>query len=436
MVSVSQPAGQPANRSAGPAAWGGLRLEAAAVWRSMGLFSAAVFLLVFLPGSFSSSPSAPTPSGEETWNWKNAIEGLRLTSPPCPADSFETIKVGNENTSGVSREQLRKGLETFSRCGLLVVENAFPSDILEQFSSSLSSTLEPHLRSRERVRLSLKDAVKTHKNLRRLWEDSDIRGEPVFARIDSIRERNDGRIDLSLPWDEPPFFSVGLLQSPAVAPFLEALLGVFFKLHSVHGVVALPGTGNQHWHRDDELLYGESEPRGLPPYAIDVFLPLTDFFGDAKNGPTEFLLGSHLATSRAGKPDTAMYPTHLALYNPGTAIIADVRTFHRGRANSGRARRDLGMLIFCRRWWHDFENYNENNLGGFSRARKHDPLSPEGKLETVTLPLSRDWSQAPKGYTPTEEEKRRVFFGLVNRWQKGIFSELDREFQQASRTDL
>ena len=209
---------------------------------------------------------------------------------------------------------------------------------------------------------------------------------------------------------------------------LRRALGGDAQRKSLQCIVALPqregGVEHQQWHRDTPLLFpdfgttDEPPPSGgddgawggggpmLPPYAVNVFIPLVNI--TSAMGPTEFTLGSHAwgsvpptGSALTGKPTGQ--EKDLAFAVPaGTVILADYRTVHRGTRNRSDSQRPVAMFIFGRSWWRDAVNYDEGDFGG-----------------------SAVLSSKPSGKTKQET----MFWSLVNKWQAGIGSELQRRWE-------
>lgn len=58
---------------------------------------------------------------------------------------------------------------------------------------------------------------------------------------------------------------------------------------------------------------------------------------------------------------------------PGSIIISDYRTVHRGTINLGTNPRPVAMYIYGRDWWSDRINYGRSDYGGLKvcAARTH-----------------------------------------------------------------
>lgn len=149
----------------------------------------------------------------------------------------------------------------------------------------------------------------------------------------------------------------------------------------------LNGTREQHWHRDTSLLFAadnnvheldvHARENGMhePPYALNMFIQLAEM--EKVNGPTEFILGSHLwATIWADdEADDCCEDYMFTGMPPGSLIISDYRTIHRGTINLSRKPRPLAMFIYGRDWWTDTINYGLGDYGGLkttaSEAARH-----------------------------------------------------------------
>ena len=334
----------------------------------------------------------------------------------------------------LSPSHKREALATFAACGVVVIEDGVPQKDVTAFRDALTARLRPHLASRGRVRAALKRAILGRGSLKALWEEGEteagrVQDELMFADGSEVRERNSGRLDCTLPWRGPPFGTSAFVHNGFVRPLLEALLGEAHKLHSVHAIYSLGGdeAETQHWHRDTSLLFdGHAAAAALPPYAINVFVPLVPL--EARNGPTEFALGTH-RHARDGLPFTGNANVSFAV-GAGSLIIADYRTMHRGSFNQAAEPRPVAMLIYGRRWWSDTENYDGANYGGFGPPRRADPQTEAGIRETLLAPLEHaadaaSWTGAAS--------RRNLFFGLVNRWERSLHRELDAEHRARSR---
>ena len=104
-------------------------------------------------------------------------------------------------TAGASGD----AIDIFRACGVVGVADAFPSrHFVDSLASAVETEMAPFLESRARIRSVLRQAMANHRNLRTLWNtNSSLREELLFRRGHVYKERDDGRIDLELPWRTP-----------------------------------------------------------------------------------------------------------------------------------------------------------------------------------------------------------------------------------------
>ena len=108
----------------------------------------------------------------------------------------------------------------------------------------------------------------------------------------------------------------------------------------------------------------------LPPYAINVFMPLVDV--DGTNGPTEFIPRSH----RHGYPKGPVKPARVDL-KAGDALLFDFRVVHRGAGNTGDLPRPVLYTVLCRPWFRDTVNWPQ-----VVRKYWENVLAPNDDCET------------------------------------------------------
>ena len=146
--------------------------------------------------------------------------------------------------------------QSFRHCGVCVIENAFEPSLADKIVAHLEKNLEPILKSRSRVRDLLKESMHRRESLPQA--KARVLNELYFSSGNFIKERNDGRIDVELPW-ETPYNNTEVVLNPFIIPLLKNLLGHnAFDLKSNHVMYALSskdGTRDQHWHRDIHLLF-------------------------------------------------------------------------------------------------------------------------------------------------------------------------------------
>ena len=143
------------------------------------------------------------------------------------------------------------------------------------------------------------------------------------------------------------------------------------------------------------------------------------------DGPTEFTLGSHMWGARWSEEacfirrDCAIRSFDLA---PGSVVIADYRTVHRGTRNASPSPRLLAMLVYGRPWWSDSVNYYEGrgDYGGFEDERVlWSDATPAERVASVTTEVAArlDSDDAAKRQRLVEQ-RTRMYWGLVARLQR------------------
>lgn len=218
-------------------------------------------------------------------------------------------------------------------------------------------------------------------------------------RFHEVASRCTGRMDLRYETSKPPFSNSDIVENKSIIPIVHSLLGGATAREEAHMpilvyvglIVSLPGSDDQPWHQDGMPLFTEqSDMVDIPPYALNVFLPLTDDDAAIESGPTEFIPGSHRlsedkvmeAVDRAEKrevtekdeddesDDEELPGIAGPILRQGDALIYDYRVCHRGTSNitnrvakdgKGRARKIL-YLMFARPWFREHLNFGKEKL--------------------------------------------------------------------------
>lgn len=218
---------------------------------------------------------------------------------------------------------------------------------------------------------------------------------PTNFRFKEAASRCKGRMDVVF---QPSIVTAGgfandvfqgqILENSTINQVVQSLFGGEENVRLVYSglIFNWPGSATQPWHQDGEPLFPESPhsaqiQASLPPYALNVFIPLESSDGEVEKGPTEFLPGSHLWSSTEeldqvnhmarmgdnhnGNRDNNknLLPTVLGpILKQGDALIYDYRVCHRGTSNvaampTDRPRRIL-YLMFARPWFQDHINFD------------------------------------------------------------------------------
>lgn len=121
-------------------------------------------------------------------------------------------------------------------------------------------------------------------------------------------------IDFSEPFNSPQLYA-----NPLILPILQGLLGSNLFLGIFGAVTSLSGAELQHRHRDNPLLFSELINGFLPPYTINLFVPLIEF--NEGNGTTRLFPGTHLKGNDDGSVSTGIDP----VIPVGSCLLMDYR---------------------------------------------------------------------------------------------------------------
>ena len=154
--------------------------------------------------------------------------------------------------------------------------------------------------------------------------------------FDVLRERGHGRFDMEIPaFETPEYDFLNTFEKTSWMPIVRSLLGEDVVLIHKGAFMSLPGAGAQVYHQDGVHLTTQTQ---RPCHAINVFVPLVDLH--SRNGPTEFVLGSHVLGHDGYDRDFLETPKPKA----GTPVVFDYRLGHRGMANSSQ---DCRPIVYC-----------------------------------------------------------------------------------------
>ena len=260
-------------------------------------------------------------------------------------------------------------------CGAVVLTRAFSEEHTAALRKEQEALLDEHLASR---------GLLAKPNTTLTAERSAQRYEVKFSLREHI-QRSSGASDGSV-------FSAATLQSGIVGGVLASTFGLersvaaALEIDTISHVTSLPGAPSQHWHRDTARMLSNGVLSSA--HCLTLFVPTRDV--KLKHGPTELLLGSHLACDPRERlpisvPDQAGASwtfeeecPHVVAHRPwkatasaGAAIIVDSRLLHRGGPNRSRRNRPQLYITFARQWFTDRVNFAE------AQSKSIDTLSPE-----------------------------------------------------------
>jgi ectoine hydroxylase-related dioxygenase (phytanoyl-CoA dioxygenase family) len=153
---------------------------------------------------------------------------------------------------------------------------------------------------------------------------------------------------------EPPFERRELIANPLLLSFLKTAFEDDVVLGAYGVVCSLPAAPRQHIHRDGAVLFRREVAlnRILPIVAVTVAMPLLEM--NEIHGTTALWPRSHRDDTIASS-ETADEP----LVREGSCAIWDYRLRHGGTPNQSTAPRPLLYMTYCRAWFVDHSNYQE-----------------------------------------------------------------------------
>ena len=216
-------------------------------------------------------------------------------------------------------------------------------------------------------------------------------------------------MDVRYGTNQEPFTFTEIVNNQSLSPIVNSLLGgstVADDDALQHGptllyaglIFSLAGSDDQPWHQDGMPLFPEINDMMLPPYAINIFLPLTNDDASIEAGPTEFIPSSHvmeeaavlekidrvyqwkcsLADRAAGSGDAHANDVaseengeeeqeeHPGIVSPrlnqGDALLYDYRVCHRGTSNLTQGTRRILYLMYARPWFKEHLNFGTKRL--------------------------------------------------------------------------
>ena len=201
-------------------------------------------------------------------------------------------------------------------------------------------------------------------------------------------ERGKLRFEVQLPL-APPYLDEALTSSEPVLSLVKgALRSRRLELDTFSYVVSMAGAPAQHWHTNADPLFVEWRGEDVPPHGVLAMVALNAL--TKASGPTEFVLGSHLASLKGVARNEL--PEASFTLKQGDAALFDARIRHRGGANRSPKDRAVLYLSYVHEWWQDKLNLKTPQTVGWdqhntTRARKLfrrlDAKAWTSKLETL-----------------------------------------------------
>jgi ectoine hydroxylase-related dioxygenase (phytanoyl-CoA dioxygenase family) len=192
------------------------------------------------------------------------------------------------------------------------------------------------------------------------------------ASLDVLRERMDedsqklidrekwggaGRVQGHLQQGPPPFAPYvfpDVVANPFVIQVTRELLGEGLYNSFYNGNTNTPGSGKQPLHRDGNHLWPKQQ---VAHPAASVVVNISPMEVSEENGSVELWPGTHLVTHVDGRIDEKAEEERRAVAPPvrgnarkGSALIRDMRLWHRGVPNPSDRPRHMIAMIHNVRW--------------------------------------------------------------------------------------
>lgn len=233
-------------------------------------------------------------------------------------------------------ELLLSGAEQFLKHGVLLVKNAYDAEYIQSVHEEYNERYKRYL------------VNESDRNMQDFHDAKGVGDKRIQISLDLAGSLN----------SEKFYANSGLM------PLLEFLLGKSLIVNSLGSVFSLPGSPDQHIHRDMANIYvtevnskdDDSWLASAPPYAITVGTPLIPI--TALTGNTRFWPGTHITTIKYDDPNLGQGVDFTC--DIGSCILFDYRVLHAGVANRSNQIRPLLYNVYSRDWFRDSVNYTEH----------------------------------------------------------------------------
>eukprot|EP00927_Polykrikos_kofoidii_P029234 TRINITY_DN25315_c0_g1_i1.p1 TRINITY_DN25315_c0_g1~~TRINITY_DN25315_c0_g1_i1.p1 ORF type:complete len:267 (+),score=46.16 TRINITY_DN25315_c0_g1_i1:38-838(+) len=160
----------------------------------------------------------------------------------------------------------------------------------------------------------------------------------------------EGRYDFTYGMSEGCFADSSFHEPPVLRELMQCLLKDNYS-HYAGALTSNAASDYGPWHRDTyELFDNDSIDVALPPFYFTVLIPLVEF--TEENGATEFIVGSHRMRAEGAKAEGL--ERFQAICKPGSIVVFDGRTCHRGLPNMTEEERSVIYMVWHKMWYNDF----------------------------------------------------------------------------------
>lgn len=317
----------------------------------------------------------------------------------------------SEVEQGVARLLVGRCGSLFRKQGVIILKSLLPDDTLLKDLQSTAETVQSKVCQRLDAKLGRESYLPPSRitSAEGTQAESKDKDKDSSFRFQEVASRCLGRLDIRHGMDQPPFSNLHPSGdsnydnsfSKTMWPLVKDLLGDDAQLVYMGLISSFPNSQDQPWHQvrkqdlsilltliirlhscsdtstvaqDGTALFPDASPDlmdKLPPYALNVFVPLLDITEDL--GPTELWLASHctddarqtflkeqsgLAYEKLMEKKNIIGP----LLKAGDALIYDYRICHRGTSNLSKAVRPMLYLMYARPWFKEHLNFGTERL--------------------------------------------------------------------------
>jgi hypothetical protein len=244
------------------------------------------------------------------------IDWLKLAEPD---NAFPKIVISDAETKNGKPfdHTIIAGAKLFQKYGVLMVENAIDPDTIDTLHTKFIAQFDDRL------------------------SEADAGGA---LRV------GDKRYMVTLDF-VAPFNGQNVITNPFAGPLMDKILGEKHILGSFTAVASLPGSKDQHTHKDHPALFPESGLVATPSFAVTMIVPTVAL--SKVNGATRVVKGSHLKP----RNEAETMPIQEVDVPKGSIFFMDYRLTHQGAANNSDAVRPILSYVYHRPWFRDFVNY-------------------------------------------------------------------------------
>ncbi|EGD83458.1 hypothetical protein PTSG_04065 [Salpingoeca rosetta] len=201
----------------------------------------------------------------------------------------------------------------------------------------------------------------------RFQSDLQRRSDSTNGEWTDAAERSTDRYEVKFPL-RYPYTDDAFTANRVIIAAAKLVMNNKIEIDTFSTVTSLPNAPVQPWHGDvGPLFHWQAAQYPLPPQGVVVVLPL-GIPVNATNGPTEFMTGSHIPMGpdfwrkRLHDPIT---PVHRLDTDVGSAVLFDIRVFHRGTGNPSPHPRPIVYMSLVYDWYSDTVNFKVRQTRAF-----------------------------------------------------------------------